>query len=46
LTKVQIFDGLHGNSILSKCAIDDAIIYWNQVGNYFSDEKKWMNADD
>lgn len=38
------FDGLHGNAILSRCAIYDAVIYRNQVGDYFSDDKKKLNT--
>ena len=38
------FNGLHGNAILTRCAIDDAVIYRNQIVDYFSNDKKRLNA--
>lgn len=39
------FHGLHGNAILSKCKILDAIIFRNDVGLYFADKSNRFNAN-
>jgi len=39
------FLGLHGNAILSRCKIEDPIIFRDDIGGYFSDEKNAVNAN-
>jgi hypothetical protein len=39
------FLGLHGNAILSKCKIEDPIIFRDDVGDYFSDKSNSVNGN-
>lgn len=39
------FLGLHGNAILSKCKIEDPIIFRENIGDYFSDQNTSINAN-
>jgi hypothetical protein len=36
--------GLHGNAFLTKCKISEPALFRNQIGEYFSDEKIYINA--
>jgi len=38
------FEGLHGNAILSKCQLHDAVVFRDEIGGYFSDQKVGLNA--
>mmetsp|Transcript_16907 Transcript_16907/g.24634 ORF Transcript_16907/g.24634 Transcript_16907/m.24634 type:complete len:212 (-) Transcript_16907:148-783(-) len=43
--KVPDFVGLHGNALLTKCAIEDPVMFRNKIGPYFSSEKTPENGD-
>ena len=46
LTKgMDNFLGLHGNAILSKCRISDSVIFRNNIGRYFSNNRSFINAN-
>lgn len=39
------FVGLHGNAILSRCPLSDAVIFRDPIGSYFDAKSNKVNAD-